>query len=236
MHEVKWFALYHSPAAIKQLEISPGPWAQGQEKSGQVRPRGNQAGDRKWGSSSPLLLSLQPSLGVCFLQQSIWGEAVMQKMEEKEGLHVGSADRQQGKASVLLDVWTVNSLAGRAWRKCLEKKKEETLGTMEGALRGHRDALWIPKAAGLKSTSPPKYSIWPFVVLAQQLENRRRMSQTLLHDEHESLHPTQPPYIWPQEALMDCSHPPHFYDVPAGKGVAQRVGGGVTRSKLLRED
>lgn len=67
-------------------------------------------------------------------------------------------------------------------------------------------------------------------------ENRRRMSQTLLHDEHESLHPTQPPYIWPQEALMDCSHPPHIYDVPAGKGVAQRVGGGVTRSKLLRED
>ena len=58
------------------------------------------------------------------------------------------------------------------------------------------------------------------------------MSQTLLHDEHESLHPTQPPYVWPQEALMDCSHPPHTYDVPAGKGVAQRVGGGVTRSKL----
>lgn len=47
MHEVKCFALYHSPAAIKQVEISPGPWAQGQEKSGQVRPRGNQVEDGK---------------------------------------------------------------------------------------------------------------------------------------------------------------------------------------------
>lgn len=231
MHGVKWFALYHSPAAIKQVEISPGPWAQGQEKSGQVRPRGNQAGDRKWGSSSPLLLSLQPSLLFAFCRNLSGGRRLCKRWRKKRGSMWAQLMGNRKRHSVLLGVWTVNSLVGRAWRKCLEKKKEETQDCGRSPWR-HRDALRIPKAAGLKSTSPLKYSIWPFVVLAQQLGNCRQMSQMLLHGEHESLHPTQPPYTWPQEALVDCSHPPH---VQAGKGVAERVGGGVTRSKLLRE-
>lgn len=162
------------------------------------------------------------------------GRRLCKRWRKKRGSVWAQLTGNRERHSVLLGVWTVNSLVGRAWRKCLEKKKEETQDYGRSPWR-HRDALRIPKAAGLKSTSPLKYSIWPFVVLAQQLGNCRQMSQMLLHGEHESLHPTQPPYTWPQETLVDCSHPPHTYDVQAGKGVAERVGGGVTRSKLLRE-
>ena len=42
MHEVKWFVLYHSPAAIKHEKSAPVHKPRG--KRNQVRPRGNQAG------------------------------------------------------------------------------------------------------------------------------------------------------------------------------------------------
>lgn len=42
MHEVKWFVLYHNPAAIKQEKSAPVH--KPRSKRNPVRPRGNQAG------------------------------------------------------------------------------------------------------------------------------------------------------------------------------------------------
>lgn len=199
---------------------------------------GQAKGESSWRQKMRLLLASAPfftTFPCCLLSAGIYlGGGGYAKDGGKRGAPCELSLRAIGKdiqSCWACELWTVlwEEPEGSVWRK---RKKRQDYGRSPWS---HRDALRIPKAAGLKSTSPLKYSIWPFVVLAQQLENCRQMSQMLLHDEHESLHPTQPPYIWPQEALVDCSHPPHTYDVQAGKGVAQRVGGGVTRSKLLRQ-
>lgn len=134
---------------------------------------GQAKGESSWRQKMRLLLASAPFFTTfpwCLLSSAIYlGGGGYAKDGGKRGAPCGLSWRwATGKGFSPVGCVNCEQSCGKSMKKCLEKKKEETLGTMEGALRGHRDALWIPKAAGLKSTSPPKYSIWPFVVLAQQ--------------------------------------------------------------------
>lgn len=182
--------------------------------------------------SSSRLCSFLYNLPCCLLSAGIYlGRRLCKRWRKKRGSVWAQLMGNRKRHSVLLGVWTVNSLVGRAWRKCLEKKKRRA-GLWKEPL--NRDALRIPKLQGWKftlhlSTQSDLLSSWPSSWELQANEPDAPPWWTWIPTPHTAS------YTWPQEALLSCSHPPYMHMMSRQEGCGRESQGGVTRSKLLRE-